>query len=280
MKLQKCLFWALFLLNFSSFAQSTASPNVSTFEIAAPQLDTVRKVWVYLPEGYKTSEKYYPVLYMHDAQNLFDAATAFSGEWKVDETLDSIQAPEVIVVGIEHGNDKRIEELTPYPNVKYGGGKADAYLDFLIETLKPHIDATYRTLNNPENTAIMGSSLGGLTSFYAGVKYPEIFKKIGVFSPSFWYSNEIFDLVRKSDLSKTQKFYFMAGTAEDEEMVTDLEKMLGLLEQKGLPQENIKVRIVEGAKHNEASWSREFPRAFQWLFPQVSSKMIFRVKDH
>ncbi|MGB7842151.1 MAG: alpha/beta hydrolase-fold protein, partial [Salinimicrobium sp.] len=175
MNLQKCLFWALFLLNFSVFAQSTASPNVSTFEIAAPQLDTIRKIWVYLPENYETSEESYPVLYMHDAQNLFDAATSYSGEWKVDEVLDSLKTPQVIVVGIEHGNDKRIEELTPYPNEKYGGGKADAYVNFLMITLKPHIDATYRTLPDAENTAIMGSSLGGLTSFYAAIKYPETF---------------------------------------------------------------------------------------------------------
>ena len=280
MNLQKCLFWALFLLNFSVFAQSTASPNVSTFEIAAPQLDTIRKIWVYLPENYETSEESYPVLYMHDAQNLFDAATSYSGEWRVDEVLDSLKTPQVIVVGIEHGNDKRIEELTPYPNEKYGGGKADAYVNFLMITLKPHIDATYRTLPDAENTAIMGSSLGGLTSFYAAIKYPETFKKIGVFSPSFWYSDDLFELVKKSRLDMGQKFYFMAGTAEDEEMVADLKKMLSLLEQKGLPQENIKIKIIEGAQHNEASWSREFPQAFLWLFPEKSSQMIFRIKDN
>ena len=280
MNLQKCLFWALFLLNFSVFAQSTASPNVSTYEIAAPQLDTIRKIWVYLPAGYQTSEKRYPVLYMHDAQNLFDTTTAFSGEWRVDEKLDSLKTPQVIVVGIEHGNKKRIEELTPYPNEKYGGGKADAYINFLRNTLKPHIDGTFRTLPEAENTAIMGSSLGGLTSFYAAIKYPETFKKIGVFSPSFWYSDDIYELVKKSRLDKTQKFYFMAGTAEDEEMITDLEKMLNLLEQKGLPQENFKLKIVDEAQHNEASWSREFPQAFEWLFPQESSQMIFRMKDN
>ncbi|MGB7786561.1 MAG: alpha/beta hydrolase-fold protein [Salinimicrobium sp.] len=279
MKLQKCLFWALFLLNLSGFAQSTASPNVNTFEIAAPQLDTLRKIWVYLPEGYQTSEKRYPVLYMHDAQNLFDAETSFAGEWQVDETLDSLKMPQVIVVGIEHGNEKRIEELTPYPNEKYGGGKAGAYVDFLVNTLKPHIDSTYRSLPEAENTGIMGSSLGGLTSFYAAVKHPEIFSRIGVFSPSFWYSDEIFELVKNSKLDKHQKFYFMAGTAEDEEMVTDLQKMLELLKEKEFPKENLKVKIVEGGKHNEASWSREFLQAFQWLFPQESSQMIFKIND-
>ncbi|MGB7843792.1 MAG: hypothetical protein WBL21_13430, partial [Salinimicrobium sp.] len=92
--------------------------------------------------------------------------------------------------------------------------------------------------------------------------------------------DDLFELVKKSRLDMGQKFYFMAGTAEDEEMVADLKKMLSLLEQKGLPQENIKIKIVEGAQHNEASWSREFPQAFLWLFPEKSSQMIFRIKDN
>ena len=279
MNLKKCLFWSLLLLKLSVFAQSTASPHVATFEIAAPQLDTLRKIWVYLPDGYETSEKKYPVLYMHDAQNLFDNTTAFAGEWRVDETLDSLKTPEVIVVGIEHGNEKRIEELTPYPNEKYGGGKADDYVDFVRNTLKPHIDSVYRTLPDAENTGIMGSSLGGLTSFYAGIKYPETFQKIGIFSPSFWYSDQIYELVKDWEPNEQQKFYFMAGTDEDEEMVPDLEKMLMLLQEKGLQPENFKLKIITGSKHNEASWSREFPQAFKWLFGEQQARMIFRIKD-
>ena len=125
-------------------AQSTASKQVSTFIIEAPQLKTSKKIWVYLPKSYATSTKKYSVIYMHDAQNLFDAKTSYTGEWNVDETLDSINA-QVIVIGIEHGGDKRIDELTPYKNAKYGGGKADDYLDFIVKTLKPKVDATYRT---------------------------------------------------------------------------------------------------------------------------------------
>lgn len=279
MTLQKCLFWALFLLNFSVFAQHTLSPNVSTFELEAPQLDTIRKIWVYLPKDYKTSEKHYPVLYMHDAQNLFDAATSFTGEWRVDESLDSLETPKVIVIGIEHGNEKRIEELTPFSNEKYGGGKADAYVDFLVKTLKPHIDSVYRTLPDAGNTGIMGSSLGGLTSFYAGIKYPEVFQKIGVFSPSFWYSDEIYEYVRNSDINPRQKYYFMAGTAEDETMVSDLQRMLELLDQKGLREQQFKLKIVDGAKHNEASWSREFAQAFQWLFSTEKAQLLFKINN-
>ena len=178
---KKLLFLKSLFLLFSIFSllpavaqQSTASKQVSTFSIDAPQLKAIKKIWVYLPKDYDTSAKKYPVIYMHDAQNLFDATTSYVGEWNVDETLDSINA-QVIVIGIEHGGDKRIDELTPFKNEKYGGGKADGYLDFIVKTLKPKIDSTYRTKTNAMNTAIFGSSLGGLVSFYDAIKYPEVF---------------------------------------------------------------------------------------------------------
>jgi len=179
-------------------AQSTASKNVSTFTIEAPQLHTSKKIWIYLPENYsKNIQKKYSVIYMHDAQNLFDAKTSFSGEWNIDEKLDSLKAP-VIVVGIEHGNEKRIDELTPFKNEKYGGGNADNYLEFIVKTLKPHIDKNYRTKTKPKNTILFGSSLGGLVSYYGALKYPDVFGKAGVFSPSFWFSNDNLYFHRKT----------------------------------------------------------------------------------
>lgn len=275
--MKKFLLLIVFLSTTNLFAQTTASKNVSTFEIEAPQLDTIRKIWVYTPTDYKTTGKKYPVIYMHDAQNLFDASTSYAGEWKVDEILDSLKQPEVIVVGIEHGNEKRIDELTPFPHEKYGGGKGDKYLSFIVETLKPHIDVVYPTLSETKNTSIMGSSLGGLISFYGAIKYPETFGKAGVFSPSFWFSKEIYKFVEDSEIKSTTKFYFTVGTGESEEMVPDMEKMHALLEQKGLPEENMLMKIVKDGQHNEAAWSREFPEAFTWLFAGETSKMIFRI---
>ncbi len=169
---------------------------------------------------------------MHDAQNLFDAKTSYSGEWNIDEKLDSLHA-QVIVVGIEHGNDKRLAELTPYKNEKYGGGKADDYLEFIVKTLKPQIDKTYRTKTKKKNTIIMGSSLGGLTSFYATLKYPEVFGKAGVFSPAFWINRkEIFELEEKTKKQKTKIISFVAIKKDDDSMVSDLNKMEYLLIQK------------------------------------------------
>ncbi len=246
-------------------SQSTASKQVSTFIIEAPQLNTHKNIWVYLPKSYKNPKTAYPVIYMHDAQNLFDDSTSYVGEWKIDEYLDSINSKEVIIVAIEHGNEKRIDELTPYNHEKYGGGNGDNYIDFIKNTLKPHIDITYRTLPNAKNTTIFGSSLGGLISFYAVVKYPDTFGNAGVFSPSFWYSDKIYALVEASEINKNTNFFFLIGTEEGETAVPDQQKMVDLLIKKGHDKNKIVNKIVKGGKHNEAFWSTYFPEAFQWL---------------
>lgn len=147
------LFRCCFLL---TVAFCSAQKNVSFFMLEAPQLQTTKKIWLYLPEDYATSTKKFPVIYMHDGQNLFDTKTAYAGEWRIDETLDSLKA-DVIVIGIEHGNEKRIDELTPYVHEQHGGGNANAYLDFIVTTLKPYVDSHYRTKTGKYNTAIGGS---------------------------------------------------------------------------------------------------------------------------
>lgn len=246
---------------------STASKQVSTFSIEAPQLNTTKKIWIYLPKNYDTSKKKYPVMYMHDAQNLFDAKTSYVGEWNVDEKLDSLNA-QVIIVGIEHGNEKRMEELTPYKNAKYGGGNADNYLDFIVKTLKPEIDAKYRTKTNTRNTAIMGSSLGGLVSYYAVLKYPEVFGKAGVFSPSFWFNRkEIIDLTNTIPKLNT-KIYFLCGDNEgDADMVLDLNKIDDLVSEKRCECKKLtQKKIIKGGQHNEKLWRDGFANAYLWLF--------------
>lgn len=263
MAFQFRFFWILFFFGLTQ-AQSTASQQVSTFMADAPQLQTQKKIWMYLPKDYATSTKKYPVVYMHDAQNLFDARTSFVGEWNVDETLDSLNA-QIIVVGIEHGNDKRIDELTPYRNEKYGGGKADAYLDFIVNTLKPEIDKKYRTKASGKNTTIMGSSLGGLVSFYAVLKYPEVFGKAGIFSPSFWYTAAIYDVAQQSGKIKA-KLYFLCGDDEDENMVPDMKRMETIVLQKnGNCKKRLTETIVKGGKHNEKLWRENFAKAYLWL---------------
>lgn len=258
----------LFITAGKTFSQqNTASKQVSTFNIEAPQLNSIKKIWIYLPKNYDLTQKKYPVIYMHDAQNLFDAKTSFVGEWNVDEKLDSLNA-QVIVVGIEHGNEKRIEELTPYKNAKYGGGNADNYLEFIVKTLKPAIDTKYRTKINARNTGIMGSSLGGLVSYYAILKYPEVFGKAGIFSPSFWFNRkEITELTNTIPKLKT-KIYFLCGDNEgDADMVKDLNKIDDLISKKRCKCMKLtNKKIVKGGQHNEKLWRDGFANAYLWLF--------------
>ena len=221
---------------------------------------------MYLPEGYTSSSKKYPVLYLQDAQNLFDVSTSYVGEWKVDETLDSLKL-DLIVIGIEHGNEKRIDELTPYSHPEYKGGKADAYLEFILSSLKPKVDSLYNTSTVAEDTFIGGSSLGGLFSFYATLKNPEIFGKALIFSPSFWYSDDIFDLtesIKQKCLSKNQ-FYFRAGEKESETMVPLMLKMKELLSTKLDTDAQINIDSIPNGEHNETLWAKSFPAAAVWL---------------
>jgi metallo-beta-lactamase class B len=261
-----------------SAGTSTAAENVTilTEDFFMPQLNRYRRIWLYLPPDYHATERSYPVLYMHDGQNLFDAATSFAGEWEVDETLNALFQegdPGIIVVGIDNGGANRIPEYTPWPNPTYGGGEGDAYIDFLIETLKPYIDAHYRTLTGPEYTGIMGSSLGGLISLYGALREPEVFGKAGVFSPSLWFTNDIFTYAQSADLSGSGlRIYQLAGELEGQGSVADdIAEMATQLLGAGLPAtELISVTHPDG-QHSEWYWAREFGAAYTWLFANLTS---------
>jgi predicted alpha/beta superfamily hydrolase len=256
------IFIVAFFLFFSHYGicqESTASKQVSTFTIESPQLKTSKKVWVYLPQNYYTTTKKFPVIYLNDAQNLFDAKTSFSGEWNIDETLDSLKA-EVIIVGIEHGNDKRIDELTPYPNEKYGGGKANEYLDFIVNQVKPHVEKNFRIKSSPKYTTVGGSSLGGLFSLYALQKHPEVFQKGIIFSPAFWINPEMFPLIEKSNLKA--KMFFLCGDKESADMVSDMQKMIAMLPENC----TITSEIIKDGQHNEKLWREAFAKAYLWLY--------------
>jgi hypothetical protein len=167
----------------------TASPRVHIIDTAfeMPQLGRKRRVWLYLPPGYAHSKKHYPVMYMHDGQNIFDNYTAAYGEWGVDEAADSLikaGKPACIIVGIDNG-PQRLTEYNPYDNKDFGKGEGDLYLDFIVKNLKPYIDKHYRTLPSNENTIIAGSSMGGLISYYAMLKYPEVLERVESFLPLF-----------------------------------------------------------------------------------------------
>ena len=251
---------------------STASKNVQVFdeEFNIPQLNRKRKISVYLPPNYQTSNEHYPVLYIQDGQNVFDVKTSYSGEWEIDETLNDIYSETgfgLIVVAIDHSGEKRLNEYSPWDHKKHGKGEGEAYVDFLVNTLKPEIDKAFRTKRESENTVIMGSSLGGLISHYAAFARPDVFGKAGVFSPSFWYAEDIFRFTKnKINPAKTSKIFFLAGNKEGENMVENVTKMTNLLKDNGFPETQIHSKIVSTGTHSESFWKGEFEDAIRWLF--------------
>lgn len=256
----------------TSEKKSTAAPNVSLLkkEFVIPNLNAIsHKVWIYLPPNYDKTSKKYPVIYMHDAQNLFDAATSYAGEWEVDETLNKLYekiGKGFIVVGIENGGEERIKEYTPWENKKYGGGKGEIYVDFIAKTLKPYIDDHYRTKKQQKHTGLMGSSLGGLISYYGGLQYPKTFGKIGALSTSFWYSENVVDFTQEKGNLKNVKLFLLVGGKEGDDTDKDTQKMEKLLLKTGFKPKNLKTKINPEGKHNEAFWSNEFLEVVIWLY--------------
>lgn len=264
------------------FPASTASINVHVLDSAfyIPQLDRHRKIWIYLPEDYETSGEPYPVLYMHDGQHLFDEATSQGRigpiEWGVDEVVDAA-ATKCIVVAINHQADykDRVPEFYFLPNEDNPTVEGPQYLAFIAKTLKPYVDAHYRTLPGKAHTALAGSSMGGLITFYGGLAYPEIFGAVGIFSPSIWLDhgnieNELTTLTNIANIH-TQRYYFYAGTSENRRkpdgtfvhMNTDVQRAIGLLRKAADPQIELSVR--EEGRHGALYWREAFPAFYQWF---------------
>ena len=252
--------------------ESTAGKNVHVLDSAfwMPQLHRKRRVWTYLPDGYVASKTNYPVLYMQDGQNVFDDATSYAGEWGVDECLDTMKK-KCIVVAIDNGLDERLNEYCPYnfsltgiaANAVSGRGEGNQYLDFLVKTLKPFIDKKYRTFKDKRHTFIAGSSMGGLISMYAVLKYPDVFGAAGVFSPAFWVGPEIFTDIKTKGKAVHSKIYFYAGKKESDSMVPDLLKAMEGMNK--VSHSTLTAVIRDDGKHNEQTWRKEFPLFYQWL---------------
>lgn len=258
-----------------SGSTSTATSNVQILDNSffMPQLNRNRKIWIYLPLDYFTTTKTYPVLYMQDGQNLFDAATSFAGEWEVDETLNQLYSEGdygAIVVGIDNGGGERLNEYSPWNNPSYGGGQGDLYMDFMVETLKPYIDANFRTKPQPQYNALIGSSMGALISTYGSVKFPEQFAKVGSFSPAYWFAmTDLEDYITETpnDLSGL-RIYFVCGENESSTMVDNMISVKNKMLANGVTSDNVFTKIDSYGAHNEAYWRGEFAAAYQWLFQQ------------
>jgi predicted alpha/beta superfamily hydrolase len=248
--------------------QHTASPQVHILDehFNMPELQTERRVWLYLPADYEYSGKHYPVIYMHDGQNLFDQYTASHQEWAVDNVMDErFYHNACIIVAVDHGEENRINEYSPYHSEEHGEGRGNAYTDFLVNTLKPFIDTHYRTQPDARHTAIAGSSMGGLISTYAALKYPEVFGNAGIFSPAFWIAKDIYAFATGLDTLVNSRFYFVCGDAESNDMVSDMQAMVTILQTKVAHESQVAGQIIAGAGHNEQQWHDDFPAFYEWL---------------
>jgi predicted alpha/beta superfamily hydrolase len=240
-----------------------------------------RDIVVYLPGLYtKRPDMHFPVLYLEDGQNLFDPNTSFikGMYWHVGESADRViaqgQVQPLIIVGI-YNTDKRLNEYTPTRDKKLGGGRADKYGRMLVEELKPFIESKYRVLGGPEHTGLGGSSLGGLLTVYLGVKYPQVFGKLAVLSPSVWWNRRaILDYVEKAKMPSQPRIWLDVGTKEDTSTVANVTALRDVLLSKGWQEgSSLHFQVFEGAQHNEDAWAQRVAPFLQFLFPVAESAL-------
>ena len=251
--------------------------------VLSPRLSNRRDIFVYLPPSYSHTEQRYPVLYMHDGQNLFDNALSFAGEWRVDETMEQLSRErrlEAIVVGIPNMGEQRMDEYSPFHHAGLGGGQGDVYLEFIVHTLKPIIDRDFRTRAEPAATGIMGSSMGGLISLYAFFRYPSVFGFAGVMSPSLWFAGYRMLGFVETAVFNPGRLYLDAGTreygdahhgnhhprTESRKYYASVRRLKRLLVAKGYrPHRNLLHIEEKWASHNESAWERRLPLAIEFF---------------
>lgn len=254
---------------------STVSGEIRIWpNLESPQLGNRRDILVCLPPSYNESRTRYPVLYMHDGQNLFDVKTSYDGEWQADKTLAALSAEgtAAILVGIPHSGAARFDEYSPFHDPNYGGGQGDRYLDFLVSTVKPLVDRSFRTRVGREYTGMLGSSMGALISLYGFFRHPGIFGFAGAMSPAFWFANDAIFPVVDAAAYVGGKIYTDVGDSEypDDPDKTQLylrgaSKMRRLLRSKGYDDKRLYHRVEEGGRHHESAWARRFPGALRFF---------------
>lgn len=244
-----------------------------------------RTIRIYLPQSYYQADKSYPVLYMHDGQNVFQDEDAIGGiSLGVKDYLDEISL-DIIVVGIDSNTsrDERINEYCPWVNGEFSkkilgyasptGGKGEAYLNFIVNELKPFIDKKYRTLQN--RTYMAGISLGGLIATYVACRYPHIFTRIAAMSSAYYRNQEeLENLLSNSDVSSIERFYLDCGTKEaredeiiSKEFVASNEAIYKILTRKIA---NTKFQIVNDGEHSYMFFRKRIPEVFSFLFAENS----------
>ena len=238
-----------------------------SFQLWSPQLRNRRAVDVYLPGSYNDGRRRYPTVYMQDGQNLCDPSTAFGGKtWSLHEGLAWLADRDIepIVVGI-HNTPGRLAEYSPFADAKHGGGDGDRYARFLIDTVKPRIDAAFRTRKDRDSTVVAGSSMGGLISLYAFFRRPSPFGRAAVLSPSVWFGGRrILTFVEEARTTRG-RLYVDVGTAEGVGTLNNARALNRLLRRKGYRKDTLAYLEAEGGRHTESDWAWRLPQALEFL---------------
>jgi predicted alpha/beta superfamily hydrolase len=231
----------------------------------ASKLDNNRDLYVYLPPGYYNNPiKKYPVLYVQDGKGVF-----YMSDWskeslnmhlKADELISSGRIEKLIIVGISNIGEQRSSEYTHWDGIDgvFVDGKGELYEDFVINDVKPFIEANFRAKTGREHNAIMGASLGGLVSFNIGMRNPDVFSKIAVQSPFFgWGEERLLDGIRTGEYKDKRniKLWMDMGTAESEFMTVMRKVAKELLAQGYKPGVELAVSEIPGGRHSEGSWA-------------------------
>jgi predicted alpha/beta superfamily hydrolase len=237
-------------------------------DLHSPQLGNARDLYVYLPPGHAAGADRYPVVYMHDGQNLFDEETSFAGEWQVDETMEALagEGIEAIVVGVANGGEERADEYS------VARGRGRQYLRFLAETVKPLVDDDFRTLPGRETTGLVGSSLGGLISLYGVFVEPDVFGFAGALSAALWWARRaVFRIVERAPFADA-RIYVDVGEdelpgerAKTRRYVADVRRLVALLESKGYGPDRLRHVVEPRGTHHERDWGRRLPDALRFL---------------
>jgi predicted alpha/beta superfamily hydrolase len=235
--------------------------------------DFPRTVTVYLPPGYhERSGTRYPVLYMQDGQNLFEPERAFvpGQHWRLSEAADDAinerTAAPMIIVGVDHAGPARIEEYTPTHDAgRNAGGKADAYGRLLLDELKPLIDARYRTITS--DTAIAGSSLGGLVSLHLGLQHPDVFRAIAAMSPSIWWDDRAILHDAEAFDGPRPRLWLDIGGREGGEALRDARALDALLRKRGWDAADLRYYEDRRGDHSERAWAKRVRMVLEFLFP-------------
>ena len=234
-----------------------------------PQLGRNRRISVLLPHDYYQTDKKYPVLYLHDGQNLFDEYAPY-GNWGVDKTMESLAKKgigDVIIVAIDHGGVLRIQEYLPYSTPRYTEAEGNLYLKFMLDDLKPMIDSRFRVKTDRKSTGIGGSSLGGLISLYAGFKHTDVFGNMMIFSPSLWISEEIYIMAKDFSPKGPTDIYLYAGGMESANHYGQVLRLENILQEKRRHDDfDLIFSHNPTGQHKEIHWGEQFPLALKWLY--------------